>query len=75
MSSAANSGVSAAPPAKLNPCSSGTLESVGKKMPRFDRNTPGSGESASRACGMPSVITAYQKKSCTSSGTLRASST
>ena len=44
-------------------------------MPRLERNTPGSGDSASRGPGRPSVITAYQKKSCTSSGTLRMNST
>src|SRR3972149_4339265 len=70
MSNAANSGVRAAPPAKLNPSSAGELENVGKNMPRLDRNTPGSGSSASRGGGSPPAITAYQKKSCTNSGPL-----
>ena len=47
----------------------------GTLTPRLDMKTPGSGLCAWRGPGMFSVMSAYQKKSCSSSGTLRMTST
>src|SRR5438309_2020660 len=63
------------PPLKLKPSRTGALPGSGKKIPRLERNTPGSGCSACGGGGSVSVIRAYQKNSCTSSGTLRMNST
>lgn len=49
--------------------------SPGTFRPRLEMNTPGSGLCAWRGPGMFSVISAYQKNSCSSSGTLRMTST
>ncbi|MNL56207.1 hypothetical protein D3C87_1796830 [compost metagenome] len=49
--------------------------SAGTFRPRLEMKTPGSGLWAWRGPGMFSVISAYQKNSCSSSGTLRITST
>ena len=47
----------------------------GNFRPRALRNTPGSGFSAWRGPGSASLISAYQKNSCSSTGMLRRPST
>src|SRR5256885_10884651 len=64
--SAANSGVIASPPLKLKPSRTGALPGSGKKIPRLERNTPGSGCSACGGGGSVSVIRAYRSEEHTS---------
>ncbi|MNN79226.1 hypothetical protein D3C81_1958520 [compost metagenome] len=47
----------------------------GTFRPRLEMKTPGNGLCAWRGPGMFSVISAYQKNSCSKSGTLRITST
>ncbi|MNQ44761.1 hypothetical protein D3C85_585250 [compost metagenome] len=63
---------SASPPSTQ---SSDAPSSPGTFRPRLEMNTPGSGLCAWRGPGMFSVISAYQKNSCSKSGTLRITST
>ena len=64
--------------ARLRPASIQSSElpsSAGTLRPRLEMNTPGSGLCAWRGPGMFSVISAYQKNNCSSSGTVRITST
>ena len=61
--------------AAIQTCVGCACTATGSAMPRLLRNTAGSGESAWRGPGRLSEMTVYQKKSCTSSGTLRSVST
>ncbi|CAB3928817.1 hypothetical protein LMG3412_06421 [Achromobacter deleyi] len=64
--------------ARPNPASIQSSEwpsSAGTFRPRLEMNTPGKGLCAWRGPGMFSVMSAYQKNSCNSSGTLRITST
>ncbi len=62
-------------PSPASTQSSEAPSSPGTLRPRLEMKTPGSGWCAWRGPGMFSVMSAYQKNNCSSSGTLRITST